>query len=653
MVHLLKPIRLSLKYRWSLLASMANALAIGLLWSVSITAIYPVLEVVFEGHTVHDWFAEAIQQSRAQLAEYDGQIDELNSPAPAADGGRAPEALASSQGSPLSATQIQTQLDRIHALRNTEARQLHWQRQVYTWLQPYLPTTPFDTLMLMMAMLVVATVAKGCCLVAQAVLVARVSERTVMDLRRIYFRNLLLMDQLKIDQRGTAQVMTMLSHNISLVGTGLRSLYGQSIREPLKMFACLVGAALISWRLLMLSLIVAPVGAACLYLVSRRVKSAALEHMGGIAAVLQTLLQTINGIRIVRVFNRERSERRRFRGNCDTVYQLSQKMHLYDAVLHPITELVGVAAISIAVLGGAWLVLNQESSLLGLQISERPLKPSAVILFFGMLAGASGPARKLSGIYNNLVRANMASLKLSQLFEQPPQVVAQQPRQKTPQHAHCITFDDVCFAYRPMHRILHHINVEIPFGQTVAIVGHNGCGKSTLMQLLCRFYDPVVGRILIDGVDIRHVNPRKLRKQMAMITQEPLLFNGTVAENIAYGNPTAGREQIEEAARKAHVTDFLEALPAGWDTPIGDQGKLLSGGQRQRIALAPRLRGSASHPDPGRSHQPDRPHCRKRVTDQPAGGAGDLHDIDDHPPNLHNSAFRPSPRDESRSNRRR
>jgi ATP-binding cassette subfamily B protein/subfamily B ATP-binding cassette protein MsbA len=209
-----------------------------------------------------------------------------------------------------------------------------------------------------------------------------------------------------------------------------------------------------------------------------------------------------------------------------------------------------------------------------------------MITFFAMLAGISDPARKLSDIYNVLVRAVMVSQGLFKLFDAPPKTGAPPHPLPAPVHSKHIRFENVRFAYVQGTPVLFDLNLEIPFGQSVAVVGTNGSGKSTLASLVARFYDPRAGNVYIDDVNLREIRPRQLRKQIGIVTQEPILFRDSVRNNIWYGNPAASEKRLVEAARQAGVTAFLDQLSDGFDTDVGDRGCLLSGGQRQRIALA-------------------------------------------------------------------
>jgi ATP-binding cassette subfamily B protein/subfamily B ATP-binding cassette protein MsbA len=204
-----------------------------------------------------------------------------------------------------------------------------------------------------------------------------------------------------------------------------------------------------------------------------------------------------------------------------------------------------------------------------------------------MLAGMADPARRLSNEFGHIQQALAAADRVYEVIDREPAITDPAEPKTLPRLSRALRFENVSFHYSADREVLRDIDLEVRAGETIAIVGPNGCGKSTLLQLLPRFYDPVAGRITIDGVDIRDVRVRELRSRFGMVTQEILLFNESVASNIAYGTLEASREAIEAAARQAHAHTFItEKLSHGYDTIVGPGGSRLSGGQRQRISLA-------------------------------------------------------------------
>ena len=568
-----KAVLLSLRYKWSIVGAVICSTLIAFLMVASISTVFPVVKVVLEGHTAHSWVDEELEASTKELGLIETEIQKLQLEAEQASDEKA-------QG--LLRNKIALQRSRL------EGEQKHLTR--YENLKPfiarYAPSTPFNTLVLAMVWLLITSILKGILLVISTILVARVANKTVMDLRRIYYRKALDLDQKRIDRMGTSNMMTHLSHNMLMVSGGLKMFYGKCLREPMKMIFCLAIAAYISLPLLLLSLIIVPIGAFVVRSISRRMKQSTQKEMEGMADVFQTLIETFSAIKTVRIFNREKTERRRFKKNANTLYNMSLRISLYDSLLRPVSEVLGIISIALSILAGAYLVLNRETMLFGIQISDRPIDPSMFVMFYTMLAGASDPARKMSEVVNVLVRGGTACENLYKAYDGEQTVVKPENPTPVPMHSESIEFEDVIFAYLPRQPVLKKVSCKIPFGQTVAIVGGNGSGKSTLMNLLARFYDPNRGRVLLDGKDIREMSPKKLRGQIAWVTQDSVLFNESIWENVAYGKLNATEDEILYALKVAGVDKFVDKFENGYGKQVGDDGRLLSAGQRQRVALA-------------------------------------------------------------------
>jgi ATP-binding cassette, subfamily B, bacterial MsbA len=568
----------ALRYKWSIAGATLASVLIALLWGASISTVYPVVEIVLDGKTGNQWLAGEIEKAEKQRDHYQEEVRKLQQ--------ALREAEATRSKNPRELVAISNNIFRNESRVDAEQAALRWYRKLEPWFQKWAPQSPYNTLLLAVGWLLATSLIKGTLLIISTQLVARVAHRTVADLRRVYYRKALEMDQQRIDELGTSTMMTYLSHNMLLISAGLQAFFGRMIREPLKMITCLVMAAWISLPLLLVTLATAPLGALIIRYLTHRMKRSTGREIQGMTGIFQTLMETFNAIKTVKVFNREAGERKRFKEDADSLYRISLRISFYDSLLRPITEMMGTIAIAMAILAGAYLVLNQQTDICGFRVSERPLTPGMLLLFFTMLAGASDPARKMSEVINQLVRAGMISDALLSTFDQQPKVVPRKPGTVLPQHQHSIRFEKIVFGYQPWHPVVNDVTIDVPFGQTVAIVGPNGCGKSTLMNLLARFYDPQQGRILIDDVDIRDVSPRKLRQQIAWVTQDSTLFNGTIWDNILYGNPHATEAEIVKAAQCALVTDIVKDKPDGFQTQVGDEGKQLSAGQRQRVALA-------------------------------------------------------------------
>ena len=573
MKYFLRAIWISLRYKWSIIGAILCSIAIALLWSASITTIYPFAEIVFKKQgTVLDLVDEKIEAKQIELDRIKQEVAQLNT-----------ELATASQDE---ASSIRSEIQLKQSQAKIEESQQEWFLGIRPSVEKYAPSDPFYTLVIVICWLLFATALKGLFLIISTVLVARIANRTIYDMRRIYFRKAMEIDQMRVDRVGTSRLMTHLSHNMLMVSGGVSVFYGKAIREPLKMIACLAVAAWISFPLLLISLFFVPMGALVIHQLAKQMKRATQKEIGGMSAIFQSLIESFSGIKTIRIFNRERTERRRFKKNAKTLYRMVMRMSFFDSLIRPFTEVLGIASISIALLAGAYLVLSGETHLLGFRILRTKMDTGMLMLFYAMLAGASDPARKMSEIVNVVVRGGTACENLFRTFDSEPTVARPDNPIPVMPHNKSIEFDGVSFGYLPRQPVLYNVSFTIPFGQTVAFVGGNGCGKSTIANLIARFYNANRGEILIDGVNINAMRPKKLRQQMAWVTQDSTLFRGSVLENIQYGNHRATAEQIDYAVQLAGIDRFVDQLEDGLESDIGDRGQLLSAGQRQRVAIA-------------------------------------------------------------------
>ncbi|MEM9410487.1 MAG: ABC transporter transmembrane domain-containing protein, partial [Planctomycetota bacterium] len=296
MKHFRHAIWKSLKYKWTIVGSVLSSLAIAVLFCISISTVFPVVKIVLEGETATLWIDNQIADSKTDIEEIVTAIREHES---AQDNAKDPNEIRRLQ------TLIDLKEDRLSGLEDKRV----WYEKIKPYAERYAPKDPFMTLVAAMIFLLITAVIKGVMLVLSAVLVARISNRTVYDMRRIYYRKALELDQRRIEHLGTSTMMTHLSNNMNMISGGLRVLYGKSLREPFKMIGCLISAAMISLPLLLVSLIVIPAGAIVINGLSRRMKKSVQSELGGMAEVFQTLIESLSWLKTVRIFNREATER--------------------------------------------------------------------------------------------------------------------------------------------------------------------------------------------------------------------------------------------------------------------------------------------------------------------------------------------------------
>ncbi len=567
-----RALRLAFNYRFTIFMCMFSALMVGVLWGANIGTIYPFVEVAFKGQTLQQWVDNEISESQRLIGEFETQIADYQR---------------QMQAGPENPGQLEAELSQAEHRLATEREHLQRSQFIKPYIERYLPNDAFQTIVVLAMLLLAGTLIKCIFVGCNNYMVHKLSNLVTFDLRKMLFRKTLQMDMNTFDTDGSGELMSRFTYDMETVHNGTKVVFGKAVREPLKMLACLIGAALICWRLLLISLILAPVAGVFVGKLGKMLKRAnrrAMEEMTGIYSLLD---ETFQGIKVVKAFTSERHERIRFHRSSRKYYDKSMKIGWFDALTRPLSEVMGVSTILVALLAGAYLVLEGQTHLFGIRMCDRPLSLSALLLFYGMLSGVSDPARKMSEVFSRVQRAAAACDRIFARIDREPTICDPPAPKPLPRHHQEIAFRNVGFGYQAEHPVLENIDLKVKFGETVAVVGPNGCGKSTLVSLIPRFYDPQQGSVEIDGIDIRDVRLKHLRQQIGLVTQETLLFDDTVFNNIRYGCPNATEEQVLAAAKKAHADRFIrDRLSNGYDTVLGPGGGQLSGGQRQRIALA-------------------------------------------------------------------
>jgi subfamily B ATP-binding cassette protein MsbA len=403
-----------------------------------------------------------------------------------------------------------------------------------------------------------------------------IGQRVVLAIRQQLFRHLLDQSAAFFAGRTTGQLLSRLSNDVAQVQRAVAETIGDLARESL----ALVGyAALLFYhdaKLALVCMTAAPLVVYPLIRTGRRVRTVtrwsqeAQEHMSHAAG------EAFAGHRIVKAFGAEGREARKFATAARALYRSNMKVTRVLALLPPLMEFLG----GLAIAGALWYGTRE--------IAGGRLTPGEFTLFLAALMLMYGPIKKLSRVNANLQQAVAASERLFALLDTHTEVQEKAGAPALPPFTEAIEFRDVMFGYEDGHgrHTLRGVSFTVLAGQMVAIVGRSGAGKSTLVNLLPRFYDVTGGAILIDGRDIRDVTLASLRAQIGLVTQDTVLFDDTIAANIAFGAPDAALPAIEAAARTAHAHDFITALPMGYETTIGERGQRLSGGQRQRLAIA-------------------------------------------------------------------
>jgi ATP-binding cassette subfamily B protein/subfamily B ATP-binding cassette protein MsbA len=298
------------------------------------------------------------------------------------------------------------------------------------------------------------------------------------------------------------------------------------------------------------------------------------------------MLEVFQSLLTVQANTMEDFERRRFRESTTQIRRIAMRYTLFNSLSSPVTELFGICMLCVGVIVSGYLVINQETKILGIPMTSEPLNPPQLTVFVMLLVGAADPLRKLSSVITGINTGMAAANLVYPLIDAQARVAEPtHPRPLARPHGR-IQFRDIVFSYDGVRQVLQNVNLTIERGERLAIVGPNGGGKSTLVNLLCRFYDPQAGVVSIDDVSLREVSLKELRGRVALVTQQTELFNETILHNIRYGRWDATEEEVFAAAKLARAHDFISHFPGGYQTIVGPNGQRLSGGQRQRIALA-------------------------------------------------------------------
>ena len=561
--------------RWPLLvAAFLCSAGVAGLWGANIAALFPIIEVTLNGKSLQSWNEERIEAAETRIAAGE---KERETPTADLDNGRLDGGKATAARSRIDALNL--------SMRGDEAI-VYSSKKLQPWIARFLPTDPFTTVLWVVGFVVVSTFLKHAFLLANTLIVSWVAMNISRDLRLKVFDKALELDRAQFMRNGSAGFMAQVTGTSDMLASGITSVFGGAITEPLKIIACLAGAFCISWQLTLACLTMAPIVGFLMVWLNRRIRGISKSILDRSRGFHHVLLEALNNVLTVQAYTMEDFERQRFR-NCTGDMLRTGMMHsFYHALANPITEILGIGMVATSIAVGAWLVINQQTEIFGVTMTERPMTVPGIMVFFGMLIGASDPVRKLSGVLTGVNVGVVGAQALYPLIDTPSKLKEPaEPKTIVSPHRE-IRLERVTFSYDGIDTVLKDVNLKIPFGERVAIVGPNGGGKSTLVNLICRFYDPTSGQVTIDGVPLTDIALHDLRRRIAMVTQQTELFNESIFYNIRYGRWDATEEEIIEAAKKAHAHEFISLMPEGYRTMVGPGGFRLSGGQRQRISLA-------------------------------------------------------------------
>lgn len=396
----------------------------------------------------------------------------------------------------------------------------------------------------------------------------------VRDLRNQLNAKILALPLGFFSEERKGDVLARITGDVGEVENSVMSSLDLLLKNPILIFVYLGSMLVISWQLTLFVFLVLPIAGFVMGRVGKSLKRTSLEAQNQWGQLISQVEETLGGLRIVKAFTAEEFVDKRFRDSNEEYRQTVIGVNRRQLLAHPVSELLGTATIAIVLWYGGSLILNRDSS----------IDASTFIYYLVIFYSLINPLKDLSkGAY--AIRRGMGSMERVDRILQAESTITDPAEPKPVVFNEAIRLEKVSFRYAE-EWVLRDVDLTIRKGQTVALVGHSGSGKSTLVDLIPRFYDVVEGRITIDGTDIREVAVDDLRRLMGNVNQEPILFNASVFENIAFGVEGATLETVRQAAEVAHADEFINEMPAGYDTNIGDRGGKLSGGQRQRLSIA-------------------------------------------------------------------
>jgi len=407
------------------------------------------------------------------------------------------------------------------------------------------------------------------------VLMSWVGLRVVKDLRDEVFIKFLTLPLGFYHRFRAGELISRATNDVQIANMTVNVSFTNLIRDPVMIIVYLLTCLWISWKLTVMAVFVLPLSLLVIVRVGKILRRYSHRQQERLADLTSVLQETVYGIRVVKAFAMEPFEKAKFLTESQRLFQQLFKIARMQKLTSPLSEIMS-SLVGAAILwyGGRLVFVDQS------------LAPERFVTFLFAMFSMVKPIKELSQVNNGIQEGMAAADRLFEILDTETEVHDEAGKDELPTVNGRVEFRDVDFEYLPDEPVLRSINLTAEPGEVVALVGSSGAGKSTLVDLIPRFYDPQVGQVLVDGHDVRTVTLSSLRKSLGIVTQEVILFNDTVRNNIAYGLGDLPQEQLEEAARAANAHDFIVRMPNGYDTVIGDRGTKISGGQRQRLSIA-------------------------------------------------------------------
>ena len=432
------------------------------------------------------------------------------------------------------------------------------------------------TLLVLGLFLGIMTALKTSCYFGSSAIMIPLRTGVVRDIRIMVYNKMMSLPLGFFSQERKGDIIARMSGDVGEIENSITSSLDMLIKNPILIvfyFATLIAT---SWQLTLFTLLVVPAMAWGMSAIGKKLKRQSLEAQGKWSDTMSQLEETLGGLRIIKAFIAEDRMMSRFRKVSDELRTASGKVATRQALAHPVSEFLGTIMIMIVLWFGGTLILSDRA----------PIDAPTFIFYMVILYSVLNPLKEFARAGYNIPKGLASMERVDKILKAENNIKERPDPLQLDSFEDKIEFRDVCFRYEDGKEVLRHINLTVPKGKTVALVGQSGSGKSTLVDLIPRYHDVTSGAILIDGKDIRDVRIKDLRSLIGNVNQEAILFNDTIFNNIAFGVENATMEQVEAAARIANAHEFIMEKEKGYDTNIGDRGGKLSGGQRQRISIA-------------------------------------------------------------------
>jgi ATP-binding cassette subfamily B protein len=452
-------------------------------------------------------------------------------------------------------------------------------RQIHGWLSPFiLKLAGHDKLAILsfaaMAVLAIAVI-DAICTYTDKYVTTSVGQWVMHDLRRMLYHHIQRLSLAYHDSKQTGDLISRATNDIDAIQTFITSGLLGALVNCLTLFG-MVGVMLyLNWRFTLIALSIAPVLFVVVYSYTRRIKKASRAVRKKEGEMVSVMQEVLSSIRVVKAFAREEYEERRLEEESLESVEIAMRARSLKAKLSPLVGLIVAVGTAMVLWFGGRMALSGPG-----------LSAGSLVVFIMYLTKMYKPMQELSKMTDTYSKASIGYERIQEVIDTDGEIKDLPGARPARRFKGNIEFDKVNFAYYPDRPILRDLSFKIEAGQVAALVGPTGAGKSTIISLISRFYDPISGVVKIDGQDIRGFQQKSLRQQMSFVLQETLLFHGTIWYNIAYGKPDATRREILRAAEMANAQEFIDQLPEGYNTMVGERGVTLSGGQRQRIAIA-------------------------------------------------------------------